>query len=151
MRKIIITTVAALAVLTGCGSSGTVKPAVNNADPAACRAAMDTSTTTFYQWTTDPTTRPAACKGIEGDAFNKLAGEWLVDVQKRLMSPSPTATSANTVDVAACRAAMKPGYKAGWSDGRHFPPAAYEPVCAGVDRTTLQRLADEIIAEAMNA
>lgn len=55
----------------------------------------------------------------------------------------PTPTS----DVNRCREAMKAEYVTGFHEGREFAPAAYGPACAGVDRTTLHRLVDEIIDE----
>lgn len=49
-------------------------------------------------------------------------------------------------DVAACKAAMKRDYEKA-QDDPSAPSATRPPACAGVDDTTLQRLAAEIMSE----
>ena len=70
------------------------------------------------------------------------------------------ATVTTTVTVTAtpkapdekkCRAAIAANYADGWSDKSDpYPPATRQPVCAGFDRPTLQRLMDEAIEDITN-
>lgn len=62
-----------------------------------------------------------------------------------------TVTPSPTPDQAKCRAAIRSDYEAGFdSQGDQWPPSTRKPVCAGIDRPTIQRLMDEAIADIMN-
>lgn len=72
--------VVGLLVLVGCSSEA-------KADPAACKAAMSTSSTGPAQWSVDKSTWPAECKGMDDAAFNKLSTEWYDEFMKKLATP----------------------------------------------------------------
>lgn len=61
-------------------------------------------------------------------------------------TPSPTPVEAD------CRSALRADYEAGFEKQGNdpYPPSARQPVCAGFDRPTLQRLMDEAIDDIMN-
>lgn len=77
MYRILTITTAAVLLLTGCG--GTSK-----ADAAACKSAMDTSSTGIVQWSQDKSTRPAACQKLSDDEFNKVSAEWYEEFNKKM-------------------------------------------------------------------
>lgn len=64
----------------------------------------------------------------------------------------PVTVTPTGPDLTKCRAALTADYVNGWSNpnGDPWPPSTRMPVCAGIDRPTLQRLMDEAVADAVN-
>lgn len=75
MKLIAIATTLVL-LLAGCSS--------DQADPAACKTALGTSSTGPAVWATDKSSRPAECKGLSEEQFGKVSTEVQEEFQKKL-------------------------------------------------------------------
>lgn len=63
----------------GCGAGG--------GDPAACKAALDESSTGPAVWAVDKSSRPDACQGLSEEAFAKISSEVYEQWQKETGMP----------------------------------------------------------------